>query len=625
MNKTAAILCLFILGAFASLSPVYGQEYAGATNYNALLIGGPGNRVANKNAKTTITADTLTLPFFEDFTGYGVYPDTTKWVDYEVYINNTMGASPVSRGVATFDALDDHGYPYDSFSNINFRYCDSLTSQPINLSSSVVGDSIYFSFFYQPQGNGFYPLPGDSLMLYFKDQYGGFVKVWATKGTTLQPFRQIMIPITDTIYYHNSFQFRFVNKAALYWADAVWNVDYIRMDRNRYAGDTVITDVAFTTDPTFLLNDYSFMPYNQFIANPSGEIVTQVSDSIKNSSPTFQNVNYGFAVNDITGGAVLSPAGTIGATLISGHGSKQVTGPLSVSVFPPYPPGASVVFQTQYSLSAPFGGPSANDTVIKNQVFDNYLAYDDGTAEKSYFLILSPTLDGRIAIEFHLNEADTMQGMAIYFGRQAPAPSYKNFNIFVWSALGNVNGASADVAIDSQEFYVPQYTDSQNHFWVYTFDNPLPLPIGTFYAGTQQPASSGDDTLYFGLDVNRIGANHAYFNVLHNWQSSLISGAIMMRPILGKHVIGTSVSNIRLQQPKWQATPNPATDRLQLEIETETPQAVYHITDILGHCVLQGAATNNKVVDISSLTPGMYLVNIIINGVAGAPQKIVKL
>ncbi len=620
MNK----VIIFIILVCVSFSPVFGQEYSGATNYNGLLSNGPGSRIHGKNARTTVTADTLTLPFFEDFTGYNVYPDSTKWVDYEVYINNTMGTSPVSRGVATFDALDSHGYPYDSFSNIDFRYCDSLTSQPINLVGSLVSDSIYFSFFYQPQGNGFYPLPNDSLMLYFKDQYGGFVKIWAAAGTTLQPFQQVMIPITDTLYYHNSFQFRFVNKAALYWADAVWNVDYIRMDRNRSAGDTTIVDVAFTSDPTFLLNDYSFMPYNQFYANPLGEIVTQVSDSIKNSSGAFQDVNYSFAVNDVTGGAVLS-AGTSATVPFSSHQSQQVTDPLSVATFPAYPPGTSVVFETQYSLSAALGGPSANDTIVKDQVFDNYLAYDDGTAEKSYFLVLSPTLDGRIAIEFHLNEADTLRGLAIYFGRQAPAPSYKNFNIFVYSALDNVNGATADVVIDSQEFYVPAYTDSQNHFWVYTFDDPLPLPAGTFYAGTQQPAASGDDTLYFGLDVNRIGSNHAYFNVLHTWQQSLISGSIMIRPILGKHVSGTAVADVHASQFKWQVTPNPATDRLQLEMETEAPQAVYRITDILGNCVLQGAAVNNKVIDVSSLAPGIYLVNIVNIGIAGAPQKIVKL
>jgi hypothetical protein len=52
---------------------------------------------------------------------------------------------------------------------------------PINLSADSVGDSVYLSFFYQPQGNGFYPSNGDSLMLFFKNKFGDFVKVWACK------------------------------------------------------------------------------------------------------------------------------------------------------------------------------------------------------------------------------------------------------------------------------------------------------------------------------------------------------------------------------------------------------------------------------------------------------------
>ena len=623
VSKLIVILSVVVGAILASLSPASGQEYAGQLRYNALL-NGRYNAQKNRSARTTIVPDTLSLPFFEDFTGYDVYPDTNKWLDYEVYVNNTMGASPVSRGVATFDALNSNGFPYDSFSNINFRYADSLTSKPINMAGIHKSDSVYFSFFYQPQGNGFHPLPQDSLMLYFLDRFGGYVKVWATSGTTLQPFQQVMISIQDTIYYHGGFSFRFVNKAALYWADAVWNVDYIRLDRNRNAGDTIITDVAFTSDPTFLLNDYTAMPYNQFAFNPASEIAPHISDSIRNSGPSAQTVNYAYTVSDVNGGAVLSSNAT-GSLLFSGDETHQVVNSVSVTGgYPVYLAGSRVVFETQYSLTAPFSGPSANDTIVKDQVFDNYLAYDDGTAEKSYFLILSPTLDGRIAIEFHLNEPDTMRGMAIYFGRQAPEPTYKNFNIFVYSALEGVNGAGADVAIDSQEFYIPGYADSQNHFWEYIFDQPLVLPAGTFYAGTQQPAASGDDTLYFGLDVNRIGANHAYFNVLHFWEPSLISGAIMMRPLLGGHIIGTSVTDVRLNQPKWSITPNPATDRLQLEMD-DARQSEYRITDIPGHNLLQGPAVSGKIIDISSLAPGMYLMNVVNNCVAGAPQKFIKL
>ena len=624
-TKPAVITMFVFLGiAVAPASKASAQEFAGQLHYNALLNGKSGT-CKNKHARITAAGDTLTLPFFEDFTGYDVYPDTNKWVDYEVYINNTMASGPVSRGVATFDALNSNGFPYDSFSNINFRYADSLTSKPIDLGAIHKSDSLYFSFFFQPQGNGFRPLPQDSLMLYFRDRFGGFVKIWATAGSAIQPFRQIMISMQDTLYYHNAFQFRFINKAALYWADAVWNVDYIRLDQNRSAGDTLVSDAAFTSDPTFLLNDYTSMPYDQFMAHPTAEVAAHVSDSIRNSNPFGQTVSYSYSVTDLASGAVLSASATPGANFFTPHQTQQVTDVFSVaSGYPVYPDRTRVEFQTQYNLTAPFGGVAANDTVVKKQVFDNYLAYDDGTAEKSYFLILSPTLDGRIAVEYHLNQPDTMRGMAIYFGRQAPMPTYKSFNIFVYSALAGVNGAGADAVLDSQEFYIPAYTDSQNHFWVYTFDRPVVLPAGTFYAGTQQPAASGADTLYFGLDVNRIGGNHAYYNVLHAWDPSLISGAIMMRPILGRQVTGTYVSDVRLKQPKWGVTPNPATDKLRLEMDG-VQRSVYRITDILGHSLLQGTAMSDEIIDISSLAPGMYLMNIVNDGVSGAPQKFIKL
>ncbi|MFI4963161.1 MAG: T9SS type A sorting domain-containing protein, partial [Legionellales bacterium] len=582
------------------------------------------NYKTNQGTLAKKTTTTLSLPFFEDFTQYGIYPDSNKWVDYEVYINNTMCASPPSWGVATFDDLDANGIPYDSFSNTNFRYADSLTSQPIDLSLDSAADSVYLSFFYQPQGNGFYPLPQDSLMLFMKTRYGGFVKVWSTPGSALQPFQQVMIPITDSLYFHNAFQFRFVNIAALYWADAVWNIDYIRLDKNRNAGDTAINDVAFTSNPTFLLNDYSFMPYSQYKASPLSETVSQVSDSIRNNSSLYQSVTYLFSTHDVASGTALFSAGAVPLSL-AGYQTSQTPEAFSIPTLPVYPTNTKVVFENKFYLqSTSTTGPTNNDTIVKEQVFDNYLAYDDGTAEKSYYLNLFPTLPGKIAIEFHLNIPDTLRGMAIYFGRQIPFGSSKTFSINVYSALTGVNGAGADINLYTSDLLIPEYADTTNHFWYYTFPSPLVLPAGTFYAGTTQCADCGSDSLYFGLDVNRIGSNHAYYNVLGVWNPSLISGAIMMRPLLGKYIPGTGVTDIAAKKSKWQVMPNPAKDYLQFEFEGQE-RATYHITDITGHTLLSGMTSSGKTVDLSRLAPGMYFVNLVSGSISRAPQKIIKL
>jgi hypothetical protein len=600
---------------------VYGQEMAGHIDWNPVLSN--NHRAKHfRGAKTTAT--TLTLPFFEDFTGYSPLPDSNKWVDDEVYINNTMCASPISRGVATFDALDARGIPYDSFSNSNFRYADSLTSQPIDLSNDTAGDSIYLSFFYQPQGNGFYPLTDDSLMLFLKNRFGDFILVWSVAGTGLQPFQQVMIPITDTLDFHNSFQFRFVNKAALDWADAVWNVDYIRLDKNRNMYDTAVNDIAFTYNPTFLLNDYTSMPYNQFIAAPGSEIASQVTDSIRNNSFVSQSLKYSSIIYDLGTGAILTAAGPT-SLIIPGTQTQQAFEPLSIGTYPTHPANVPVVFETEYFFQTPGPvGSLTNDTIVKTQAFDNYLAYDDGTAEKSYYLNLFPSLPGKIAIEYHLNHPDTLRGLAIYFGRQVPFANSKVFAIYIYSAIAGINGATHDIILDSTDLLEPGYADSVNHFWNYAFTNPLILPAGTFYAGTLQPLGGGSDSLYFGLDVNRIGPNHAYYNVLNRWVPSAISGAIMIRPLLGHQVFSTGVPEVNLKKDKWAVLPNPAKNILRFEFDGDG-SVIYNLSDLQGRAIMQGCVNNGSTIDIGHLAPGTYFVNITRNGVTETPQKVIKL
>jgi hypothetical protein len=621
--------CLLLLSALLSAFIACGQEKEGHLDYNPFQFGNK-NRPVHKNTEKT-TRTSLLLPFFEDFTGYSVYPDLTKWLDFEVYINNTMGVSPIERGVATFDGLNQYGIPYDSFSNTDFRYADSLTSFPINMGYSMAtpGDSVYFSFFYQAEGNGYYPLSGDSLMLYFKDEYGQFVKVWGItdSAVSLQPFQQVMIPITDSIYFDSAFQFRFVNIAAVYWADADWNIDYIRLSTGRNINDTAVNDIGFSANPGPLLNDYTAMPYRQFYVNPAAETAQQFYDSIHNNYlATDQGITYSYTAVSNTGTTLYS-SGADSSALIMHYSIQPVSFPTYTTTITPSGPDAKVVFENTFFMQpvSPTD-PPANDTIVSEQVFDNYLAYDDGSAEKSYYLNLFPPDAGEIAIEYHLNQPDTMQGMAIYFGRQIPYASYKAFSILVWSAIKGVNGALADNLLYEQDLYIPGYADTINHFWYYNFDTPLPLPAGTFFAGTIQPAEGSSDSLYFGLDVNRQGDNHAFYNVVGTWLPSQISGAIMMRPLLGQPVQPTAVSDVQAKSDNWCIMPNPAKDKLQFALPASYGHSVsYHITDILGSAVLEGTVSNNTIIDISSMAPGMYFVNLDGGGISIVPKKFVKL
>lgn len=579
---------------------------------------GPLHTIARK------TTGSLPLPFFEDFTGYDPLPDSNKWVDKEVYINNTMCVSPVSRGVATMDALNAHGIPYDTVDNLAYHYCDSLTSKPIDLGSYTPGDSLYLSFFYQPQGNGFYPLVSDSLYLYMRKSFADWTLVWSAPGSTLQPFRQVMIPITDTIYLYNGFQFRFVNIAALDYADAVWNIDYIRLDTGRNMYDTAVNDLAFSTDPTFLLNDYTSMPYRQFMASPYGERASQFTDSIHNNYNSPQSVAYGYTSRELTTNTPLYTTPNLSNTVAAPLQTQQLSDAAYTNTIPLANAYDKVVFENKfYFQSVSPSEPHENDTIIKEQVFDNYLAYDDGTAEQSYFLTQYPTLPAYLAIEFHLNRPDTLQGLAIYFGRQDPPPTYKFISLIIYSSLSGVNGGISDNILLKVDNIVPSYVDTINHFWVYSFNTPVHLPAGLFYAGTMQPAYDGADSVYFGLDVNRIGTNHAYYNVQSAWAQSQIAGAIMIRPLLGQPVAGTGVHNINIETLDWSLEPNPANNIVSLNYVNNI-KTLYQVNDILGRTVLNGEVNKSRNIDISVLSPGMYFVTLCQDGLTTTTKKLIK-
>lgn len=618
---------MLLTGIFLLAATAHAQEYEGHLNYNSALFNATPASSSGLFAKKTSAVDPLPLPFFEDFTNASVFPDLTKWTNWNVYINNTMCFKPVSRGVATFDALDWRGIPYDSFSNTSFRYADSLTSQPINMSLNLIGpqDSVYFSFFYQPQGNGFYPLAQDSLMLYFRTKFGGYVKVWSSPGSSLQPFSQVMIPITDSLYFDSFFQFTFINKAALFWADAIWNVDYIRLGGARSSADTALRDIGFTSEPTSLLNDYTSIPYRQYVNNTTAEGATQYTCSLRNHYSTPISLSDALTASALPIGTLLKPAILSPVTV-----PARTTLPVTFSQYTTTIPLSSVgyygkiTFQNKFFVTSPGpDDPTGNDTVIRDQVFDNYLAYDDGSAEKSYYLSLYPTLPGRIAIEHHLNRADTMRGMAIYFGRQIPFAFNKGFNINVYRSLQGVNGAPSDQLIYTKEFCLPGYADTINNFWIYRFDEPVPLPAGIFFAGVFMPAESGSDSLYFGLDVNRIGGNHAYYNVLSSWVPSLISGAIMMRPLLGQAVTGTELPEVPAVKWNWSINPNPARDAVRITYEGDA-RASYTIVDIQGRTVSAGTVNRDMSIDISALAPGMYFARLVSGTTIYPTLKLIK-
>ena len=56
---------------------------------------------------------TLILPFIDDFSREGIYPQTDHWLDSNAFVNSNYPDDPITIGVATLDGIDKYGNPYN--------------------------------------------------------------------------------------------------------------------------------------------------------------------------------------------------------------------------------------------------------------------------------------------------------------------------------------------------------------------------------------------------------------------------------------------------------------------------------------------------------------------------------
>ena len=156
--KFAVLITISVLLCNAGFS----QEYLTGFSYE--------NHVPD-NTTTTRDKQSLTLPFFDDFSDTKVFPNQKKWQNRNVFVNDGFPLFPTNYQAATFDVLDKNGSVYSNGSS-NAFIADSLISMPIRLEDEngerlSPADSVYLSFYFQPQGNGDAPESHDSLVLRF--------------------------------------------------------------------------------------------------------------------------------------------------------------------------------------------------------------------------------------------------------------------------------------------------------------------------------------------------------------------------------------------------------------------------------------------------------------------------
>jgi len=573
----------------------------------------------NSSHKLTKKAkdDTLELPFFEDFILDHIYPDSSKWMENMVYVNREFGIRPPSYGVATFDQLDHEGNPYLSLHNTDIDAGDTLTSLRINMTDMgghqlVPKDSIYLSFFYQGKGRGQQILSTDELELSFKDTGGHWIEVWSKTGVSQTEFEQVMIPISSVAYFHDAFQFRFNNITHRWGNNNQWHIDYIQLDTGRRANDLYNRDVTIQSEPSSMLKNYSVLPYQHFLADEANEKHNSTHLRLSNRSNLLKQVSikYRETVDGNQVGAIDNFT-NIDNVLAYDDTNRIVDlydfGNLTGNEFT-----IERTYICKEDSQESIRKFQFNDTVVAQQVFANYYARDDGSAEAGFGFDNLIGREGSIAVRFDMKMRDTLQGVGFYFTQINHDVSDKRFTIKVWRSIA-VNGAKDSLLFETFQSR-PTYTNKLNGFAFFALDSPLVLDPGEFYVGWTQDQ---DYSLNVGLDQNHgriLGRDQSanaeiYYHIGAGWiqnTNKALYGSPMIRAYVGEYSDPTA----GIKKPKADAIntkvyvyPNPSSGVFTLS----SPEAQFvQVYDLRGQLLSEFEVENRKI-DLSELRNGRYL------------------
>lgn len=560
--------------------------------------------------------DTLALPFVDDFSITGIYPDPERWSDNLVFVNTDLARNPPTYGVATFDGINAYGNAYNNASAAAQGSADTLTSRPINLFNKpqsavlyTLADSIYLSFFYEKKGWGDAPENNDSLILeFYKPGTAQWSRQWFVKGgvTSGQDsiFTRVNISINDTLFLKNDFRFRFRSYGSLSGAVDLWHLDYVML--KTYGPGGFISDIhelSIINRNVSIIHPYSSMPWKYLKNNQSAYIINTLDDHYKNLSETetfYTNFSDKVLLEDLTPAFTDSAASDSVYPLTDSH---RVIATISVLNNLTSPRADSAVFYSVHKLSkilspqnyvAP-DGIRSNDSVVSRYEFYNYYSYDDGTAEIGYDLVSAP--GGKIALRFDLAQPDTLRAIRVLFVKQNLNVSNNLFTLKVWSSL------SPETIIYQQANLKPVYTDSIDG--MATFVIPA-LPVsGSIYVGIQQ---SGPDGFHVGFDRNTKSNSFMSYNVTGTWnQVAVADGSFMIRIVMGDSNLFVGISESLQNQSEIFIYPNPAADFIQCKAGSHSLLKNVSLFDATGRFILTKKVSEQFNIDVRELKSGLYL------------------
>ncbi len=602
-------------------------------------------------SKVSVKAAPLSLPFYDDFSNGQSSPSLLNWLPNAVLVNQTYAVNQPTIGVATFDAIGSNGKIYSHLTTI-LQKADSLTSRPINLSTFVVGDSLYLSFQYQPKGLGEAPdttdnqhLGCDSLAVeFFSALESKWVRVFSVsayfKGnkvsekhhlsntTIIQKASDIskhffcaMIPIKEDRFLKDTFQFKIINYASLssYPYPSIlgnsdhWHIDLVYLNVGRDFDSKVIEDVSFSKPVKSFLKNYESMPWKHFNSQAKlTELTNPLSfkNQIINHYSYTQNVTIDFQIKDLSNQTPLMLF-TGGANNYEPLQTFDLLNPFEYSIESNWDDSAKYLLKSQLTTESGENYLRWNDTVSYIQKFYNYYAYDDGSAEFGYGLWGEGSQNSMIAVKYHSYEIDSLKGVLFYFN-EIPDFIRTNFELVVW----NDNNGKPGTQLYKKTVYKPLYT--YNADTLYIIDAKFKIG-GDFWVGT---INNTEDLLNIGFDKNNDHSNKLFYNRTGTWQQSSENGSLMIKPVFGKFTSWQTGVDKPIAETKFSIYPNPAKSSIRLNIPEGSKPEWVRIINLSGQVMMSRPYDSNSI-DISSLQTGIYLFQLTQNNKNKSTQKLV--
>ncbi|MBL6446791.1 T9SS type A sorting domain-containing protein [Fulvivirga sp. 29W222] len=555
-----------------------GQSMAQLKVYSIKKTDQSAKKKKDVNAREEATV--INLPFWDDFSYSNNQPSDSLWQASGVFINNGLGITPPSLGVASFDGTDAYGQGYSVNANSSGK-TDSLTSLPIDLSGLSVSDDVYISFFYQYAGYGDSPDSEDSIRLEIMKDDSTWVSIWpgSVQLNTTGNFIQVIKKIDDAAYFHESFQFQFTSFGRRSGPFDVWNIDYVYVNKNRSESDLFFPDRTISTPMIKIFNDYVAIPYNHFDPSLLEYPTLNFYNLEDGTIPSPYGYKVGGVINYYHSGVLSSDLfDTLSITAVG-----QPLAPREIQSLKLDPFLSSVTFnnsadsvEIEATLAIDAGDnvddydPAIyspmdfriNDTTRSTFTLSSYYAYDDSGAE-----VAAGLLNGAgksLAYQFDLakDTTDYIVAIDIYFPYINTDPTGKEIDLSIWRAIDTNNSSPSTTSIIHRERTVAQRGSGLNEFVRYKLRNAVEV-TDTFFIGYKQ-IGAGD--LGIGLDKNTNSGNKIFFNIDGTWQrNTLVEGSLMMRPIFGTPPSSTVTGLPGKVTTKLSVYPNPSSGKYTIK------------------------------------------------------------